>query len=476
MIQLRIGGSVPAVVQRRLFSTTAYIRLAADRRYESNLDGYDRHVAVIGGGITGLTAAYRLSEDPRTHVTLYEKEPRLGGWLQSEYVAAGEKRVLFEFGPRTFRLGFFSALATLELLSDLGLMDQLSVIKGTGARYIYHQDHLERLPGPDQGILGNLWTLARSRFLRKLIYGAAEAFSMSTKSRAEDQSLGEYLENQFGKDFVNDFASAIIHGIYAADIYKLDARKVLPGPVVAEQHMSILRYLRLSGRMTCVNTDVTKHLGYSLQGAVRSQQNWVTEAVNVCQTGSIAMLKGGMSSLTNRIVKRLSWADNVDVKVGTEVISISNNAGEKSVRVSVRGGRFKTYHSVCSTTSSAVLQKQLGRSPTFRFNSSVNEDEAFENLNGSVSVMVVNLYYDTPNITPPGFGYLIPESVPFDQNPERALGVIFPPPQEAEQDDSTGGTKIGVLLGGHWWDDWDISNLPSEEEGIQMAKNILQRR
>jgi len=85
----------------------------------------------------------------------------------------------------------------------------------------------------------------------------------------------------------------------------------------------------------------------------------------------------------------------------------------------------------------------------------------------------VNLYYANPNVLPAhGFGYLIPRSIPFLQNPERALGVVFDSDAIVGQDTVT-GTKVTVMLGGHWWDDW--STYPDEEEGAAMAKTVLAR-
>lgn len=91
----------------------------------------------------------------------------------------------------------------------------------------------------------------------------------------------------------------------------------------------------------------------------------------------------------------------------------------------------------------------------------------------SVTVMVVNLFYSNPSLLPVhGFGYLLPRSVPFLQNPERALGVVFDSDATIGQD-NVPGTKVTVMLGGHWWDGWDV--YPDEEEGANMAKSILAR-
>jgi oxygen-dependent protoporphyrinogen oxidase len=87
--------------------------------------------------------------------------------------------------------------------------------------------------------------------------------------------------------------------------------------------------------------------------------------------------------------------------------------------------------------------------------------------------MVVNLYYrSTALIAEQGFGYLIPRSIPFAQNPERALGVVFDSDVVMGQD-TVPGTKVSVMLGGHWWD--SFTSYPDEEEGAAMAKAVLKR-
>lgn len=91
--------------------------------------------------------------------------------------------------------------------------------------------------------------------------------------------------------------------------------------------------------------------------------------------------------------------------------------------------------------------------------------------------MVVNLYFSNPELLPVrGFGYLIPRSVPFTENPEFALGVIFDSDVSASlstSQDTVDGTKVTVMLGGHWWTGWEA--YPDEDEGASMAKAVLKR-
>ena len=87
--------------------------------------------------------------------------------------------------------------------------------------------------------------------------------------------------------------------------------------------------------------------------------------------------------------------------------------------------------------------------------------------------MLVNLYFRNPNLLPVhGFGYLIPRSIPYDQNPEFALGVVFDSDAMGGQD-TVAGTKLTVMLGGHWWDGWHA--FPDEADAKAMALTVLGR-
>ena len=64
-----------------------------------------RSIAVLGGGLSGLSSAFHLSRRfPTTKVTLIEKQTRLGGWVRSQRVTIKENvSILLEAGPRTLR-------------------------------------------------------------------------------------------------------------------------------------------------------------------------------------------------------------------------------------------------------------------------------------------------------------------------------------------------------------------------------------
>lgn len=99
--------------------------------------------------------------------------------------------------------------------------------------------------------------------------------------------------------------------------------------------------------------------------------------------------------------------------------------------------------------------------------------------------MVVNLYYANPNLLKEeGFGYLIPRSIPLEENPDCALGVIFASSSskgkrcdlvhDASQD-TVEGTKLTIMFGGHYWDGWSESDYPDHESAVRMAQRTLER-
>ncbi len=107
----------------------------------------------------------------------------------------------------------------------------------------------------------------------------------------------------------------------------------------------------------------------------------------------------------------------------------------------------------------------------------------------AVTIMVVNIWYPTPQANFPhnGFGYLLPQALDYFQNPEYVLGVIFDsdrefslptpanPVPENRGADSVQGTKLTVMLGGHYWDGLPDEYLPTPEAAIKMAKDAVAR-
>ena len=195
-----------------------------------------REIAVLGGGITGLTTAYNLSKSiPQAKVTILEASSRLGGWMNSETIKVDDGEVLFEWGPRNIRPDLQrSGIATAQLLQKLNLRDKIVAIprKSPAAlnRYIYYPNHLVRMPRPPVSpglfsrlstIAEGLWTLLREPIFSSALSSILAEFAVKPRrSNLADESVGGFLERRFGKAITENLASAVYHGIYAGDIYE----------------------------------------------------------------------------------------------------------------------------------------------------------------------------------------------------------------------------------------------------------------
>jgi oxygen-dependent protoporphyrinogen oxidase len=80
------------------------------------------HTVVLGGGISGLSAAFHLSRRfPRTPLTLLEKSSTVGGWIRSERVKLSSgSSIVLEAGPRTLRP---SGKGLMELVTSQNHLD-----------------------------------------------------------------------------------------------------------------------------------------------------------------------------------------------------------------------------------------------------------------------------------------------------------------------------------------------------------------
>ncbi|NMP23108.1 protoporphyrinogen oxidase [Sulfobacillus harzensis] len=184
-----------------------------------------RRVAIIGGGISGLTAAYRILEaDESFSVTLFEASPRLGGVIQSDT----SQGVVLEGGPDSFLARKPEAI---QLAEDLGLGDELmSTNPKVRGSYIFHGGHFCDIPeGVQAGIptrLDTLWgteLLSMGEKIRLL-----GDLSLPRQPIVADIALGELLRYRLGSGYVDRIAAPMLSGIYAGDIDKLSTAVTAP--------------------------------------------------------------------------------------------------------------------------------------------------------------------------------------------------------------------------------------------------------
>lgn len=198
-------------------------------------------IVVVGGGISGLTAAHHLATAPEApRVTLVEASGRLGGWIADAQVAG----VRVDAGPD-------SVLARVpwgtQLLTELGLDDQLVTPAPIGA-HLFVRGALRPLPA---GLMTGHATPAAIRraglLSRRGQLRAAIDLVLPGGAPASDESIGDAIGERFGHEAVAGIADPLIGGVYAGDAQRLSLRAAAPAIAAARARGgSLLRAMRSS--------------------------------------------------------------------------------------------------------------------------------------------------------------------------------------------------------------------------------------
>jgi protoporphyrinogen/coproporphyrinogen III oxidase len=185
-------------------------------------------VAIVGGGVSGLAAAFELHKRKRSFV-VFEREQRPGGIVQTERV--GE--FVIDTGPDALLV---QKHAALELCHELGLGDRLLPTKRPRTAFVLRHGNLH--PLPEASILGfptRLTPLLRSglfSFPAKLRI-AAEPL-IPRRRGSGDESIADFVRRRFGSEAVTYIAEPLLAGIHAGYVERLSMSALFPGLVDAE--------------------------------------------------------------------------------------------------------------------------------------------------------------------------------------------------------------------------------------------------
>jgi oxygen-dependent protoporphyrinogen oxidase len=335
-------------------------------------------IAIIGGGIAGLAAAYELEKARQAgaavEYTLYEERARLGGSLASEIVGGA----VLERGPDSF---LTEKPAAAELCRELGLGGEL-IPSNDAARktYIVTRNRLTALP---DGLMFLVPTKLVPTALTRL-------FSMRTKMRMAlellhpprpsegDESVAALVKRHFGQEAVDRLADPLLSGIYGGDATQLSAQTVLPRLVEMET-----KYGSLTRGML----------------AAHRKMRAMTKSSSKTQNSGTAIftaLRGGMGQLVDAITARL---DAASVRTATPVSGIEKTAQGWRVKT---GGVSEEFDALIVAASAWIAGELL--TPV--------DAELGTELGGIPysSSITVNLVYDEAKIgpLPEGFGFLVP--------------------------------------------------------------------
>ena len=184
-------------------------------------------VAIIGGGITGLTAAFKLTQ-VGIPVTLFESTDRVGGVIQT--IRDGD--YLAECGPNTI---LETSPLIGELISDLGLGERRIYSSDQAEnRYIVRDKRPVKLPGSPLAFL--VTPLFSCRAKARLL---AEPFIRRAPAD-EEESLAKFVRRRLGREFLDYAINPFVAGVYSGAPEHLSVREAFPKLHALEQRYGSL--------------------------------------------------------------------------------------------------------------------------------------------------------------------------------------------------------------------------------------------
>ncbi len=210
-----------------------------------------KRVAIVGGGIAGLSAAYFLAKaDPQAQVHLFEASARLGGTVET----VREGGFVVECGPD----GWVTEKPwARQLAIELRLEHQLIPSLDAGRKtYLYLQEpgvegRLLAMPdGMKMMVPTNLAAVDASPLFSpaaRLAYHAepARAEQLIAQAPHHDESIAAFVLRHFGQEVLDRIAAPLLSGVFGGDVATLSVRAVMPSFVQMErQHGSLIRALQ----------------------------------------------------------------------------------------------------------------------------------------------------------------------------------------------------------------------------------------
>ena len=334
-----------------------------------------KRIAIIGGGISGLSAAYYLEKARRAgsdlSYTLFESGQRLGGCLSSDRIEG----CLVEAGPDSF---LTEKPWALSLCKEVGIDDELIGSNDSQRKtYIVIKNRLVVMPD-------GLMFMVPTRLVPTAL---SPLFSWGTKVRMaqellhpprpmrDDETVAQLVERHFGPEVVDRLADPLLSGVYGGDAAKLSARAVLPRFVEMEEKYGSLSKAMIAARNKMAH--LHKHPSRPL----------------------FTSLRDGMQQMVDAILARLN-PEALRMRHHIRRIYPENGGW----RMSVEMNGDERFDSVILATPANVAGELLD---------GVDRNLAHHllDITYSSSVTVTLGYYkDQLAKLPPGFGFLVPRS------------------------------------------------------------------
>jgi protoporphyrinogen/coproporphyrinogen III oxidase len=334
-----------------------------------------KRIAIIGGGISGLSAALSLEKQRQNGVpleyVLYESSPRLGGVLVTDHADG----CLIEAGPDSFLTE--KPWAT-NLSREIGLGDQLIGSNDADRKtYILVKGRLVVIPD-------GLMFMVPTRILPVVF---SPLFSIGAKLRmagewfhpphkaAGDETVAAFVERHYGAEMVDRLADPLLSGVYGGEANQLSVRAVLP------------RFAQMEA--------TSGSLGRAMLAA---RKKMASAPKNSPKPPLFTSLRDGMQQMVDALVSRLT---PLVLHANTSVASLQRR--DQGWMVSTHG-KTNAFDAVIIATPATVAAELAGDFST----------ELASELGGIqyTSSITINLGFDRKvrASLPPGFGFLVPRS------------------------------------------------------------------
>jgi len=184
-------------------------------------------VAIVGGGISGLSTAYYLVK-AGIPSTLIEARPRLGGVIQTEHIPTGkEQDCVIEAGPDSF---LSTKPWAFDLIRELGLESEvIGSNDGQRKTFIWKHGRMVQLPDGLQLIVPTkilpMVTTSLVGWRTKIQMGLE--WFRGPRPGTRDRSVAEFVEDHYGQEVIDYLAEPLLSGIYGGDPAQLSIASVL---------------------------------------------------------------------------------------------------------------------------------------------------------------------------------------------------------------------------------------------------------
>ena len=193
-------------------------------------------------------------------------------------------------------------------------------------RFVYYPDHLVCMPGPNRA-WENIKTILTEPVLNGFVSGLLMEPFKSKPANLLDESVGDFVTRRFGASLADNVVSAVMHGIYAGDIYQLSARSILPRLWLYESVHDSVIVGALSETMHEDPLEPAKDPALvaglkSLMATSEGKPRPGFEIINEASKSSVFTFKKGIGALAERLEEALELKPNVTIKKSTPVESL----------------------------------------------------------------------------------------------------------------------------------------------------------